>query len=434
MIRPFDSSLDFARDSLRIPPRGAPRASWFIVLILLAGGLAGCGKAKPSSTLTMWLVGSEAQARTIQELSKTFTERTGVSVICEAVAWGEAHSKYLTAVAGGVQPDIGTMGLTWGAEFGRLGALVELRQAVGQDLDAIQRHTFPGLWQSIEQDGKVYGIPLDLTLQILYYRTDLIPQPPRTWEDLVDLLQRLRGEDRRMIIDWGSLSWIGYAPLLWQAGGAFYNDARTEATLDHPEAIRAAEFFRDLYRKYGVPKTSIPLEQGLRTGEFPLAMSGNWKIVSLMVGLPELDGKWAVAMLPKGPGGTRTAFLGGRILTLFAKSTRQAQAWQFVRYLFEPAVQVKLYQAALETQDAYLPPNRATWPQLPMAAAMKAVLEEQAEEAKGPPPVPGWEDATQLIETGLQRIILHDADVHEELGDVTRGMNRALERARHPER
>ncbi len=408
------------------------RRRWWLAALAVAGsvGLGGCGKKAPSSTLTMWLVGSEAQARTIQELSKAFTDRTGMAVICEAVAWGEAHSKYLTAVAGDVQPDIGTMGLTWGAEFGRLGALVELNQAFGNELEAVRRQTFPGLWQSIEQEGAVYGIPLDLTLQVLYYRNDLIPQPPRTWDDLVDLLQRLHGENRRMIIDWGSLSWIGYAPFLWQAGGDFYTAAHTEAALDRAEAVRAAEFFRDLYLKYDVPKTSIPLEQGLRTGEFPLAMSGNWKIVSLMVGLPELKGQWSVAPLPKGPGGARTAFLGGRILTLFKKSPHQAQAWQFLRYLFEPSVQVKLYQAALETQDAYLPPNRATWAQLPMAAGMKAVLEEQAEDAKGPPPVPGWDDATQLIETGLQRIILHDAPVQEELREVARGMNRALQRAR----
>lgn len=406
-----------------------------IVALVVALGVAGCGKAKPaSSNLTMWLVGSEAQARTIQELSKAFTDRTGIGVICEAVAWGEAHSKYLTSVAGGVQPDIGTMGLTWGGEFGRLGALVELREAFGQEVEAVQRQTFSGLWRSIEQDGKVYGIPLDLTVQVLYYRNDLIPQPPRTWQELVDLLQRLRGDDRRMLIDWGGLSWIGYAPFLWQAGGDFYTADRSEAALDRPEAMQAAEFFRDLYLKHDVPKTAIPLEQGLRTGEFPIAISGNWKIVSLMVGVPELEGRWSITPLPQGPSGRRTAFLGGRIVTVFANSPRQQQAWQFVRYLFEPSVQVRLYEAALETQDAYLPTNRATWNQLPMASALKTVLEEQAEDAQGPPPVPGWEDATQLIETGLQRIILHDAPVKQELPEMTRGMTRALQQAREAAR
>lgn len=385
-------------------------------MVLLQG--CGSGKTPQTAQVTMWLVGSESQAKTINVLAEPFTQRTGVRVRCEAVSWGEAHSKYLTAVAGGVQPDIGTMGLTWGGEFGRLGALVNLRERFPKDIAAIERDTFAGLWDSIEQDGQVFGIPFDLSVQVLYYRTDLIPQPPATWEELTALLQRLNQDHRRMIIDWGNLGWIGYAPFLWQAGGDFYG-------LDSPEAVAALEFFRDLYLRYQVPRTSIPVEQGLRTGEFPLAISGNWKIVSLEQGTPELAGRWAIAPLPKGPTGRRTAFLGGRIVGLFAKSQNQEKAWDFVRYLFEPSVQVKLYEAALEAQDAYLPPNLATWDRLPMEPSRKAVLREQAKDAKGPPAVSGWTESTHLIETAIQRVMLHEADPGKELAEASAGINRA---------
>lgn len=395
---------------------------WVLTLLLTQG----CGAPASSGALTMWLVGSEAQAKIVNELAKPFAERTGVRVRCEAISWGEAHSKYLTAVAGGVQPDIGTMGLTWGAEFGRLGALVDLREAFPDDIAAIQPQTFPGLWQSVAQEGKVYGIPFDLTLQVLYYRTDLIQQPPHTWEELTKLLAQLAQDQRRLIFDWGSLSWIGYAPFLWQAGGDFYTPSGRAAALDSPQAVRALEFFRDLYTRYQVPKTAIPVEQGLRTGEFPLAISGNWKIVSLTTSVPEIAGRWSVGLLPQGPSGRRTAFLGGRIMGVFAKSSRQEVAWQFIRYLFEPDVQVKLYEAALKTQDAYLPPNLATWERLPMEPAMKAVLKQQAQEAKGPPPVEGWNESTAAIEAAIQRVILHGADPKEELAKASAAMERAL--------
>lgn len=389
--------------------------------------LQGCGSAKtpPTAQVTMWLVGSESQAKTINALAEPFTQRTGVRVRCEAVSWGEAHSKYLTAVAGGVQPDIGTMGLTWGGEFGRLGALVDLRSQFPEDVAAIERDTFAGLWDSIEQDEQVFGIPFDLSIQVLYYRTDLIPQPPATWEELTALLERLNQDNRRMIIDWGNLGWIGYAPFLWQAGGDFYDTQKQAARLDSPEAVMALEFFRDLYLRYQVPRTSIPVEQGLRTGEFPLAISGNWKTVSLEQGVPELAGRWAIASLPKGPTGQRTAFLGGRIVGIFAKSPNQHRAWEFVRYLFEPAVQVKLYEAAQAAQDAYLPPNLATWNLLPMEPSRKAVLKAQAEDAKGPPAVSGWTESTHLIETAIQRVMFHEADPRKELADANAGLNRA---------
>lgn len=404
----------------------------FWLVFLMAVWCAGCAAEAPSRQvqLTMWLVGSEAEARAVNAVAQAFTQRTGALVRCEAVSWGEAHSKYLTAVAGGVQPDIGTMGLTWGAEFGRLGALVDFRQAFPADLQAIQQDTFPGLWASIEQDGRVYGIAYDLTLQTLYYRTDLVPSPPRTWDELTALLDRLGQEHRRMIFDWGNLSWIGYAPFLWQAGGDFYTADHSRAAIDTPAAIQGLAFFRDLYERHGVPRTAIPVEQGLRTGEFPLAISGSWKVISLTVGVPEIAGRWAVATLPRGPQGKGTAFLGGRTIGLFAKSPHREQAWEFIRYLFQPAVQQQLYEAAQRTQDAYLPPNMATWEQLPMDPAMRTVFQQQALEAQGPPPVSGWNEVTHVLEGAIQRVVLRGADPKTELQQVAAAMNAQLARAR----
>ena len=393
----------------------------WLALLLGIVLLNGCGPSKGKTLqLTMWLVGSEAQARTINKLAEPFNERTGVQVKCEAISWGEAHSKYLTAVAGGVEPDIGTMGLTWGVEFGGLGALLDLKREFPQDIAAIERNTFPGLWESVKRHEAVFGIPFDVSLQVLYYRNDLIPQPPQTWEELVALLERLRKDNRRMIIDWGSLSWIGYAPFLWQAGGDLYNAEKSAPTLDSPQAVEALTFFRDLYNRYDVPKTSIPIEQGMRTGEFPLAISGNWKIISLTIGVPELAGKWNIAMLPRGPSGKRTAFLGGRIMGIFARSSHRTEAWKFIQYLFEPEVQRKLYEAGLETQDAYLPPNIASWDGLPLEASMKSVLKQQAQEAKGPPAVEGWTESTHVLEEAIQRVILKEADPQVELGAATK--------------
>ena len=45
-----------------------------LVWLLLCGTLSGCGKkASAQRELTMWLVGSEAQAQTINALGKAFT-------------------------------------------------------------------------------------------------------------------------------------------------------------------------------------------------------------------------------------------------------------------------------------------------------------------------------------------------------------------------
>jgi len=387
--------------------------------------ISGCGqkelsglKQKPAGQpreLLMWLVGSESQAKEIQNIGNDFFKDKGISFRCEAISWGDAHTKYLTSIAGGVIPDIGTMGLTWGTEFGTLGAMLDLAKEFPEDIKIIKEKTFPGLRNSVEYKGSIYGIPFDLSLQIMFYRSDMITNPPATWAELADTLRSLKPKGKGMIFDWGSMSWIGYASYLWQAGGDFYNQEKTSSALNSEEATQALKFFTGLYTDLGVPKTQIPLEQGMRIGDFPLAISGNWKIDSLRLTAPEIKGKWSIALLPAGPSGKRTAFMGGRVIGIFSKSKNKQMAWEFIKFLFEPLAQTRLYEAARLSQDSYLPSNILTWDKLPMEPEFKLTLKSQAQDAKGPPSILGWDASTRFIEEAIQRVVLEGADAKEEL-------------------
>jgi len=112
-------------------------------LAFLFSGFGCSGAAHKKNEIVMWLVGSENQAHVITKLSEKFTEETGIKVICQAISWGDAHSKYLTSIAGEVSPDIGTMGLTWGMEFGDLGAMVDLNKEFPLDVAEIEKKIFP---------------------------------------------------------------------------------------------------------------------------------------------------------------------------------------------------------------------------------------------------------------------------------------------------
>jgi len=403
------------------------RRLFYVLALILVVSISGCGSSgDKKSELIVWLVGSETQAIAVNEIAKEFYKNTGIKTRCEAISWGEAHSKYLTSIAGGVTPDIGMMGLTWGAEFGNLGSVIDLSEMFPEEVKDIKEKVFPGLWESVDYEGKIYGIPFDVTEHILYYRSDLIKHPPDTWPALVELLNELKKENKGMIFDWGSLNWIGYSVYLWQAGGDYFDRTYSRCTLDTDEAARGLEFFANLYNKLGVPKTQIPMEQGMRTGDFPLAISGNWKIIELNVVAPEIKGKWAIATLPKGPSGKDTAFVGGRIMSIFKKSNMKQEAWQFIKFLFKPQTQDTLYEKAVQTQDAYLPPNMGAWDKLPMEEGFKKVLKEQALNAKGPPPVLGWDAMTFFVDEAIQKVILTNKDPREELACATKLIDQDL--------
>jgi len=399
--------------------------------------MAGCGsKATTAETgsaagqkpteIVMWLIGSEGQALTIKDISEDFYKKTNIKVKCDAMSWGDAHSKYLTSIAGGVAPDIGTMGLTWGTEFGSLQAMVDLQEAYPDDVNAIRESVFTGLWDSIGYKGKIYGVPFDMTLYVMYYRSDMILNPPDTWAALAALLEGLNKSGKGMIFDWGSLGWVGYSPFLWQAAGDYYNSDYTESKVNSSEAVAGMNFFANLYKKYNVPKTKIPLEQGMRTGDFPIAISGNWKIEGLRLSAPEIAGKWSIAALPAGPSGKRTAFIGGRIIGIFSQSKNKQAAWEFIKYLTSPESQKRLYEAALTKYDTYLPPSKKAWDLLEMDPKFKDVLIAQADDAKGPPPVANWDTNAKYVDEAIQKIVLQGADTQKELDTAKAHLDRAL--------
>lgn len=111
---------------------------------------------------------------------------------------------------------------------------------------------------------------------------------------------------------------------------------------------------------------------------------------------------------------------------IFNKSKHKKEAWEFIKFLFEPQTEVRLYEAARASQDSYLPPNIVSWDILPMEQEFKGVLKLQAQDAKGPPGVLGWDESTRFIEEAIQRVVLRASDSQEELKKVKEKLNQHI--------
>ena len=103
------------------------------------------------------------------------------------------------------------------------------------------------------------------------------------------------------------------------------------------------------------------------------------------------------------------------------------EAWEFIKFLFEPENQIKIYENSLETEDAYLPPNMDTWKDLPMDEDFKSVLRRQAQDAKGPPPVLAWDPSTRFVNHAVQMVVLKGTDPALELKKATAEMQKELD-------
>ena len=68
------------------------------------------------------------------------------------------------------------MDTIWTPEFAEAGWLRELKGAEKEDaLDDV----LPGPAESVQWEGKTYGVPLNTNVQLLWYRKDLVPDAAR---------------------------------------------------------------------------------------------------------------------------------------------------------------------------------------------------------------------------------------------------------------
>jgi multiple sugar transport system substrate-binding protein len=381
-------------------------------------------QAEQPVTLTIWSTGGDSDVSILEAAAEVFQEtHPNVSFEIQAVPWGDAHAKILTAAASKSGPDLMTGGLSWGIEFGELGGMLDLR-GYDEMIKEIEAVVHPGIYESVvSMDNSVYGVPWDLTVEMMYYRPDILEEvgaavPPTTWEEMVDAIEKLRAADKSgFAIAWGNLDWLGYQSFLMQAGGSFYNDNCTESTVNSDAAVQAAKFFTDLYKEYGVTPDSADLEGGLESGEYGFGKTGQWSIIG-MAARPDLEGKWAVAPLPTGPSGKRTAFIGGRIIGIMSYTNNANVAAEFIRSLYnEDTAKAMTVEAAMQNA-LFVPPRTDFADMIQLPEDRLEALKAQLEDAVGPPRCPGWEEGNNNVSQALQAMVFEDADPQVRLDQV----------------
>jgi multiple sugar transport system substrate-binding protein len=139
--------------------------------------------------------------------------------------------------------DLVNMDTIWTPEFAEAGWLRELTGADKADaLDDV----LPGPAKSVEWKNKIYAIPLNTNAQLLWYRKDLVPTPPKTWDELIAMAKKLPAKEG--LIEEQGNHYEGYVVwfnnLVNSAGGTIVN-AKGEPTLGAP-AVKAAEIIKEL--------------------------------------------------------------------------------------------------------------------------------------------------------------------------------------------
>ncbi len=141
--------------------------------------------------------------------------------------------------------DVMALDVVWTAEFAEAGWALPLSDDPEGQADADAGvDTLPGPLATARWKRKLYAAPVTTNTELLWYRADLVSQPPRTWDDMVAEAAKLRAA--------GEPSWIAvqanegeglvvwFNTLLASGGGQVLSDDGRHVTLTDTPAHRTA--------------------------------------------------------------------------------------------------------------------------------------------------------------------------------------------------
>lgn len=402
---------------------------------MLLTALFGCtGKGKKGMELTMWVMGAEGEK--IKDIITLFEkENPDISVKVQSIPWSDAHMKLLTSVIGNTTPDICQLGTTWVPEFASMDVLVSLNEYVENSNVVKKENFFEGSWKTNIIGDKIYGIPWYVDTRVLFYRKDILNEvgydhPPSTWEEMKSVCRALvrdtngDGTSERYAINLPTSDAFILLMFIWQAGGDILSLDYTTPTFDDPEIREAFKFYCSFFDEGLAPiggTADIDLFHAFKTGFLPMFISGSWMIELLHEQVPEIDGRWAVATLPKKK--TGTSFIGGCNLSIFKKSKNKDVAWRFIEYMSNADNQTRWFEL---TGD--LPAVRTSWDKDIFKIPIIATFGKQLEDARPSPPVPEWEEIRDKMEVYFEEVVYKKRSMDEALELLQREVKKILSR------
>lgn len=319
------------------------------VAALLAAGSSKSTATQPNEKVTVRFQHqfSDAESKKMAELVQKFeTANPGIHVELIRDNDKSYYDKLVTSILGQLAPDIARVEPPKAAQYIAAGYAAPLDQYLPSDL---RTQFFSGTVEPLVKGRKLYGLPQDVAVLVLYYRTDMfkaarIAGPPKTWEELLANAKKLtKAPDQYGIGLFGGWGAFEFYPWFWQAGAEMLkqeNGKRVPA-FNSPEGVAALQFWSDLENKYKVmpPGAATMTEDDVKgpfiAGKLAMFTSGAWSVDSLKKA--GIDGKWAVAPLPKGK--QEASVLGGMDLIMLAQSKHQAEAGKFLAWLMQNDVQ-----------------------------------------------------------------------------------------------
>ena len=302
------------------------------------------GGGENQLTFTTWA--SETEEAGFKQTVAAFEKaNSGVSVKLNIVPYEQMFSNIDAQLQSNTAPDI------FRVDYGTVGVYSSQEQLLDLSsyFDQSAADAFiPALWQAVQFDGTVFGVPHQTDTSALVYNTAMfeaagitsVPdtlETAWTWEEFEQVAQQLRASIQAdlypFVYNWqlaGASRWLNW---LFQAGGRYLEDDLVTPAIESDAGRTALDFTRAFFADKLVPentsvKSASYADEVFIAGTTAMAFVGSFLV-------PDLDSAaefdWGVTFCPRDQRGSGD--LGGNALVATAGTANPDLAAEFLAFM-----------------------------------------------------------------------------------------------------
>lgn len=419
-------------------------------------------KLNPEDTVTVWietgvgLAGNRDNATILKQITDDlFTAKTNIPVSVRLVAAGSL----LPATLAGKGPDVClTRSSSDAINYAFRGAVMNLAdEELFPDYQEVFSQFYDSALSPFSFRSSTYALPETQDFSMLFYRTDILDElglePPQTWDDVYTLIGELQNKQMEFGMPIPISGTIGaglgtFATLLFQKGGAFYEEDGVASALDSDASLDAFRQWTQFYTQYKLPN-AYDFANRFRSGEMPVAISGYSAYNTLAVFAPEIQGLWEFGLVPGTPvtdsdGNPVLDADGNQVIdrscagsvtgcVMMSTAKDKDKSWEFMKWYTGVEAQATFgreIESMLGAAARYLTANVEAMKELPWTKDASDKILEQWQYVVGIPEVPGSYYTGRNVEFAWKEVINNGTNPNTVLLEYIRDINLEIERKR----
>lgn len=316
-------------------------------LLAACSGSKGSDSSSSSSntsgkTEISYAIWDSGQEPGIRKIADKFEEKNpDIKVNIQVVDWDNYWTMLEAGATGGSLPDTFWMHSNEIYRYGSNEMLLPLDDYLAKSKDAKLENFPDGLNEIYNINGKQYAVPKDFDTIGLWYNKKMFdeagiayPDDTWDWDKLKEVAKKLTKSDGSQYGFGAGLSnQEGYYNFIYQNGGTVITDDM-KSGYDNPKTVEALDYYFSFVKEKLSPSLTVDKEraEAFQNGQVAMSLFGSWNLSGFTAN-DYIRENADVAVLPKGPDGTRATIFNGLGNAIAANTENPEASWKWVEYL-----------------------------------------------------------------------------------------------------